>query len=166
MDIRRILANPMVRRLAATFVLSAAGAVGIVSNEGVEHKVYLDAVGVPTVCAGHTGRDVTVKDVGKEYDDAACATLLQSDTRTAQAGVARLVKVPITQNQYDALVDFVFNVGEGNLSTSTLLRKLNAGDCRGAAAEFPRWDKAKGKTLRGLTKRRAWERSIFEPDCP
>lgn len=163
--LQRAAANAVVRRLAATFVLSAAGATAIISNEGVEHKVYLDAVAVPTVCAGHTGT-VTRKDVGKVYTDSQCASLLQSDTRTAQAGVARLVKVPVSQNQYDALVDFVFNVGEGNLSTSTLLRKLNAGDCHGAAAEFPKWNKAKGKVLRGLTTRREWERSIFEPDCP
>lgn len=137
----------------------------IVSNEGVEHKVYLDTVQVPTVCAGHTAT-VSAQDVGKEYTDDQCAALLRSDTRTAQAAVARLVKVPVTQNQYDALVDFVFNVGEGNLASSTLLRKLNSSDCRGAAAEFPRWNKAKGRVLKGLTTRRAWERSIFEPDCP
>lgn len=164
MDFRRITSNPVVRRLACTLVLSAAGALAIVSNEGVEHKVYLDPVNVPTVCAGHTAT-VDAGDVGEEYTDAQCAELLRADTRTAQAGVARLVKVPITQNQYDALVDFVFNVGEGNLASSTLLRKLNSGDCRGAAAEFPRWNKAKGKVLKGLVTRRAWERSIFEPDC-
>lgn len=157
---------PLARRLAATFVLSAAGATGIMQQEGVEHKVYLDAVHIPTVCMGHTGPDVTVKDVGKEYSDERCSELARSDTRIAQAGVVRLVKVPVTQNQYDALVDFVFNAGEGNLASSTLLRKFNAGDCHGAAAEFPRWNKAKGHVLGGLTKRRAWERSLFEPDCP
>ena len=165
MDIRRIAASPVARRLAATFVLSCAGALSITQHEGVEHKVYLDPVSVPTVCAGHTAT-VTRKDVGREYTDAQCSELLQADTRTAQRGVARLVKVPVTQNQYDALVDFVFNVGEGNLASSTLLRKLNSGDCHGAAAEFPRWNKAKGRVLNGLTKRRAWERSLFEPDCP
>jgi lysozyme len=165
MDARRIIGNPLVRRLAATLVLSAAGVVAIISNEGVEHRVYLDPVNIPTVCAGHTST-VTEKDVGRFYSDAQCKALLLADTRTAQAGVARLVKVPITQNQYDALVDFVFNVGEGAFGKSTLLRKLNDGDCLGAAAEFPRWNKAKGRVLPGLTKRRAWEQSIFAPDCP
>lgn len=166
MDFRRLLSSPLVRRLAITFVLSAAGATGIQQQEGTVHKVYLDAVHVPTVCSGHTGPELTRVDVGRLYSDDDCAELLREDVHTAERAVGRLVTVPITQNQFDALVDFTFNLGEGNLAGSTLLRKANAGDCQGAAAEFPKWDKAKGRRLSGLTKRRAWERSLYETDCP
>lgn len=158
------LNSPLTRRVAATLVISAAGLAGITHYEGQVGKVYLDPVGIPTVCAGHT-KTVVRKDVGKTFTEAQCAALLKADTTSAQADVARLVKVPVTQAQYDALVSFTFNVGGGALGSSTLLRKLNAGDCYGAAAEFPRWNKAKGRVLNGLTARRAWERSIFEPDC-
>lgn len=160
----RWLQNPLARKLAATLVISAAGLAGITQYEGVERKVYLDPVAIPTVCVGHTAT-VTRKDVGRTFTETQCAELLKADTAAAQAAVARLVKVPVTQEQYDALVSFTFNVGGGALASSTLLRKLNAGDCHGAAAEFPRWNKAKGRVLPGLVKRRAWEQSIFTPGC-
>jgi lysozyme len=163
--IRKVATGVVLRRAAATLVISGAGLAGITQYEGTEHTVYLDPVAIPTVCVGHTST-VTAADVGKTYSDEQCALLLKQDTRVAQRAVGRLVKVPVSQGQYDALVSFTFNLGEGNLAKSTLLRKLNAGDCRGAAAEFPRWNKAGGRVLKGLVKRRAWERSIFEVDCP
>src|SRR6266404_1646677 len=126
-----------VRRLAATFVLSTAGVVGIATHEGTVPTVYLDPVGIPTVCTGHTGSDTTKADVGKRLSPALCQQLLEQDSKVAQGYVQRLVTQPITQEQYDALVSFTFNVGGGNLSSSTLLKRLNAGDCHGAAAEFP-----------------------------
>jgi lysozyme len=159
------LKSPLVRKIAATLAISAAGLTGIQHFEGTEQKVYLDPVGIPTVCTGHTAT-VTSRDVGKTFSDAQCATLLKADTGAAQAAVRRLVLVPVSQGQYDALVSFTFNVGGGALGSSTLLRKLNAGDCHGAAAEFPRWNKARGRVLPGLTARRAWEQGIFEADCP
>lgn len=164
-SLRKFATAVVVRRLAAVLVLSAAGTTAIMHDEGVVKKVYLDPVGIPTVCVGHTST-VTKADVGKTRTDAECAELLRSDTRVAQAAVARHVKVPVSQGQYDALVSFTFNVGESNLKNSTLLRKLNAGDCHGAASEFPRWNRAKGQTLPGLTKRRNSERARFEADCP
>lgn len=166
--LREATRSPLVRRLAATFVISVAGLAGISQHESGNQKhnrVYLDPVGIPTVCDGHT-ETVTKADVGKVFSDAVCRRLLKKDTRNAEAAVQRLTKVPITQNQYDALVDFVFNVGEGNYASSTLLRKLNAGDCHGAAAQFPRWNQARGRVLPGLVTRRADERQLFEPDCP
>jgi lysozyme len=161
----RLAASLVVRRVAAAITLSAAGAAGIVNYEGVEHKVYLDPVGIPTVCVGHIAT-VTKADVGKSFTDAQCTELLASDSRVAQADVRRLVKAPVTQGQYDALVSFTFNVGGGNLASSTLLKKLNAGDCRGAADEFKRWNKANGRVLPGLVTRRAGEASQFVQDCP
>lgn len=155
------------RRIAATLVLSTAGAVGIATHEGTVPTVYLDAVGIPTVCVGHTGPDTSRDQVGKvTLSPERCAELLKQDTATAQRAVGRLVTEPVTQEQFDALVSFTFNVGGGNLASSTLLRKLNAGDCHGAAAEFPRWNRAKGRVLNGLSKRRADERATFEAGCP
>jgi lysozyme len=162
--LRKFAASVVLRRLAAVLVLSGAGTAAIMHDEGSVKRVYLDPVGIPTVCVGHTST-VSKADVGRTFTDAQCAELLKADTAVAQAAVARLVKVPITQGQYDALVSFTFNVGASNLKSSTLLRKLNAGDCRGAAAEFPRWNRAKGTVLPGLTTRRARERATFEPGC-
>lgn len=72
-----------------------------------------------------------------------------------------MVKVPLTQNQYDALVSLVFNIGRGSFARSSLLKKLNAGDMTGAAQEFPRWVYAKGKKLPGLITRRNDEMELF-----
>jgi lysozyme len=152
------------KKLAAFFVLSVAGIAGITQYEGKVNKVYLDPIAIPTVCVGHTAT-VSRKDVGKAYSDALCADLLRADTRVATQAVQRAVRVPVTQEQYDALVSFTFNVGGGALSGSTLVRKFNAGDCYGAAAEFTRWNKAGGKVLPGLVKRRAWEQQLFKEGC-
>ena len=159
------LNSPLTRRVAATLVISAAGLAGITQYEGEVRRVYLDPVAIPTVCVAHTAT-VTRSDVGRAFTADKCTSLWRGDTAVAQAAERKLVRVPVTQAQYDALVSFTFNVGGRALGSSTLLRKLNAGDCYGAAAEFPRWNKAKGQVLNGLTARRAWERSIFEPDCP
>jgi lysozyme len=157
------VAGLAVRRLAATLVLSVAGAGALVTYEGSEPVVYRDPVGIPTVCVGHTAT-VTSADVGKNLAHL-CEKLLRADTQAAQQAVRVTVKVRLTQAQYDALVSFAFNVGGAALHSSTLARKLNAGDCLGAAAEFPRWVLAKGQRLPGLVKRRADERKTFETGC-
>jgi lysozyme len=87
--------------------------------------------------------------------------LLRSDLQWSREAVNGYVEVPLSQEQYDALVSFVFNVGGSAFRRSTLLRKLNAYDYVGAADEFPRWNKQKGKVLRGLTNRRMYERAKF-----
>lgn len=152
------------RVLAALLTISAAGLTGIVRHEGMVKAVYLDPVGIPTACVGHT-KTVTQRDVGKQISEDVCLRMLDEDTADAQRAVQRSVTVPITQEQYDALVSFTFNVGGGALHSSTLVRKLNAGDCWGAGAEFPRWNKARGRVLKGLVKRRADERNLFETGC-
>jgi lysozyme len=149
------------RVAAATLALSMAGAGAIVAHEGMRKVAYVDPVGVVTVCAGHT---LTAK-LGQVKTPEECAVLLQQDVEVAQTAVKRLVKVHITQDQFNALVSFTFNVGEGNFAKSTLLRKANAGDCWGAGAEFPRWTKAGGKELPGLVTRRAEERKQWEKGC-
>ena len=152
------------RAVVAALTVSLGGAAFIIGYEGTENKVYFDAVGIATVCTGHTST-VTAKDVGRVYSDSVCAELLRSDLGTSERAVKRLVKVPVTQSQYDALVSFVFNVGEGNFAKSTLLRRFNSGQCMAAAQEFKRWIYAGGKKLRGLVKRRAAESEMFASGC-
>ena len=149
------------RVLASLLALSTVGAIGIVAHEGMRKVAYVDPVGVVTVCAGHTK---TAK-LGQVKTEAECAALLQGDVKDAERAVKRLVETPLTQAQFDALVSFVFNVGETNFANSTLLKKLNANDCWGTGAEFSRWTRAGGRELPGLVKRRADERRHFETGC-
>mgnify|MGYP006048740703 FL=1 len=154
------------KRYAATLLLSVLGLASISSFEGTKRVVYLDPVGVPTACTGHTAT-VTHKDVGKVLSDEHCAWLLRQDAKDAERAVQRLVTVPVTQNQYDALVDFTFNKGEGALANSTLLRKINAGDCKAAGLEFRRWVYAgrPKRVLPGLVKRAAWQEAKWLSGC-
>jgi len=86
---------------------------------------------------------------------------LEQDIATAEAAVARYVKVNLTDNQFSALVSFTYNLGSGSLKESTLLKKLNKGDYAGAADEFGRWVYASGKVLGGLVNRRKKEMELF-----
>src|SRR5215831_15903035 len=124
-------------------------------------KAYQDAVGVWTIGWGHTGlkhNDGTVHK-GRVIDEAEATKLLTHDLRAFAERVQKLVKVKLTDDQFGALVSFDFNTG--SLHKSTLLKKLNAGDYEGAAAEFPKWNKAGGQVLRGLTRRRKSEQNLF-----
>jgi lysozyme len=152
------------RAMAAALTVSFGGAALIVSHEGTVGHVYLDPVGIPTVCTGHTAT-VTKADVGKAVTSEVCANLLRQDLRVAEAAVKRCTKVAITQEQYDALVSFTFNVGGTNYCGSTLLRRLNAGDCLAAGQEFTRWVYAKGRKLPGLSRRRQEEKALFITGC-
>lgn len=137
---------------------SAAGRRLIKEHEGEKLTAYVCPAGVLTIGVGHTGKDVKpgMTITAEESDK-----LLQSDLQSAEQAVIRMVKVAITQNQFDALVSFVFNVGAGAFRSSTMLRLLNDRDYFGTADEFPRWNKGGGKVLPGLTKRRAAERALF-----
>jgi len=127
--------------------------------EGRKLTAYHDSVGVWTIGDGHTGPDVYR---GLTINDQRADELLLQDTAEAAADVNHLVTYPhLTQDMFDALVDFTFNLGAGRLAASTLLKKLNAGDIEGAAAEFPKWVYAGGKVLAGLVKRRDAERALF-----
>lgn len=123
--------------------------------EGLRLTAYQDVAGVWTIGYGHTGPDVKP---GMTITQAEAEALLAQDIKKAVDAVNRLVTyVGLTQSQFDACVDFAFNVGVHNLEHSTLLRKLNDGDVAGAAAEFPKWCKAGGKAVEGLVKRRSAE---------
>ena len=152
------------RYIVAALSVSAAGVAGIALHEGTVKRVYLDPVAIPTVCVGHTAT-VTRADLGRTFSDAQCAELLKQDLRASEQAVKRAVRVPITQVQYDVLVSFTFNVGAANFSKSTLLRKINAGDCQGAVSEFHKWVYARGQKLPGLVKRRAAEASGYATGC-
>lgn len=149
---------------ASLLALSLAGLIGIQNHEGVVHKVYLDPVGIPTACVGHT-TTVTKADVGKKMSAEVCRRLLAQDVSVAEAAVRKYVKQPLTQGQYDALVSFTFNVGARNFANSTLLKQHNLGNCWGAGYQFTRWVYAKDKKLPGLVVRRADERKLYEADC-
>ena len=126
--------------------------------EGCRLVAYRDSVGVLTIGVGHTGPDVVP---GLVITQDHADTLLLLDVKYAEDAVHRLVTVPLTQHQYDSLVDFAFNEGEGHLASSTLLRKLNTGDYPGAADEFAAWCMGGGKVLAGLVTRRGWDRDLF-----
>ncbi|WP_096149948.1 lysozyme [Enterobacter asburiae] len=130
--------------------------------EGCKLTAYQDSVGVWTIGYGWT-QPVDGKPIraGMTIKQETAERLLKTGLVRYESDVSRLVKVGLTQGQFDALVSFTYNLGARSLSTSTLLRKLNAGDYAGAADEFLRWNKAGGKVLNGLTRRREAERALF-----
>jgi len=112
-----------------------------------------------TIGWGTTGPDVSQ---GTVWTQQQCDDRLQSDVAKFAGHVAALLgDAPTTQPQFDAMVDFAYNLGIGNLASSTLLRKHKAGDYAGAAAEFGKWTKAAGRVLPGLVRRRAAEAALY-----
>lgn len=119
-----------------------------------------------TIGVGHTGYVDGVKvHIGMTITQEKSRELLQEDIAEANRAVEKYVKVPISDNERAALASLAFNIGGSNFGSSTLVKKLNRGDRRGAADEFPRWNKAKVngvlQEMRGLTKRRILERKMF-----
>ncbi|HUH38572.1 MAG TPA: lysozyme [Spongiibacteraceae bacterium] len=137
----------------------------IKQHEGLRLEAYPDAGygwDRATIGYGHTaqaGPPGVVRGMKITASDA--EQILRNDLRRFEGHVTSAVHVPLNQNQFDALVSWTFNLGPGNLKTSTMLRKLNAGDYAGAADEMLRWNKSNGKVLAGLTKRREAERALF-----
>jgi GH24 family phage-related lysozyme (muramidase) len=112
-----------------------------------------------TIGWGTTGPDVNQHSVWTQQQ---CDARLRSDVTKFAAHVAALIgSAPTTQHQFDAMVDFAYNLGIGNLASSTLLKKHKAGDHAGAALEFGKWNKAAGRVLPGLVKRRAAEAALY-----
>lgn len=127
--------------------------------EGLRLARYLDAVGKPTIGYGHL--ILPHESFNRPLCESEALALLRRDLRSAELGLRKLVRVAITQQQFDALMSFVFNLGAGRLRSSTLLRYLNAGANNHAADQFLVWNKAGGKPLAGLTRRRQAERKLF-----
>lgn len=143
---------------SATAVVGAAGYSLIQEHEGLRTKTYLDPVGIPTVCYGHTGRFART---GASYTPDECEAILKEDIAVHRRGLEKCVTYDLNQNQWDAVTSFAFNVGVGRACKSTLVRKINAGDLDGAAAEFPKWKYAGGRVFKGLVRRRADEAALF-----
>lgn len=130
----------------------------IKKHEGLRLEAYMPTPNdVWTIGYGHTKTAKPGMKITKEKAE----ELLRGDISWVEASIERNVKVPLTQNQYDALASLIYNIGAGAFARSTLLKMLNAGDYEGAADQFLRWDKQKGKVLRGLTNRRREERELF-----
>lgn len=140
-----------------TTQLSGAGLDLIKQHEGLRLKSYKDVGGVKTIGYGHTGSGASKSKITEQEAE----QLLVQDVQDAEQAVADLVNVPLEQNQFDALVSLVFNIGAGAFKNSTLLKKLNAGDVDGATKEFLRWNKVKGRVVSGLTNRRRQEAQLF-----
>jgi lysozyme len=128
--------------------------------EGLRLTTYKDAVGIPTIGYGHVENPVPLGGT-RTISAEAAEQLLREDLQRFEHDVNNMLTVEVTQNQFDALVSFTFNLGPANLQSSTLLRKVNSGDFDGAADEFLKWNHAGGQVLAGLTARRNAEKSLF-----
>ena len=126
--------------------------------EGCRFDAYLCPAGVWTIGYGHTAG---VKE-GDSIDQEAAEAFLIEDLETFEQAVTRLVEVPLTQQQFDALVSWTFNLGAGNLAESTLLKKLNNYQYAEVPEQMMRWVRAGGKVLEGLVRRRAAEAALFQ----
>ena len=146
----RLIASAAVVALASTVVLY---------SESIVLRGYRDPIGIVTACAGHT-RTATMR----PYTLPECARLLRDDLAEHDERMMRCVRVPLSDGEHAGYLSFSFNVGTGAFCTSTLARKLNAGDRRGACAELSRWVYAGGEQLPGLVTRRAAERELCESE--
>src|ERR1039458_4793062 len=141
---------------------STAGMELLKSSEGFRNRVYLDVAGLPTIGYGH--RLLHSDSFPNGIDEPQAANLLACDVRDAEQAVQRLVKVPLTQGQFDALVDFCFNLGAGRLTASTLLKCLNAGRYDEAAEQLLLWDHTGGQECAALKVRREAEAELWRND--
>lgn len=142
--------------------ISAQGIDLIKRFEGLELEAYQDIAGIWTIGYGHTGPEV---EAGMRISEREAEALLRKDLRSREKAVDDLSSVPLNQNEFDALVSFVYNVGMEAFRGSTARKRLNRGDRFGAAEALTWWNKATiGGVLRmvsGLTRRRAAERALF-----
>lgn len=139
---------------------NAAGITLIEEFEGLRLKPYRCQAGKPTIGFGHVilpAESHLMRGITRAQAEA----LLDADLGWAEAAVTKWVRVPLTGNQFSALVSWTYNVGAGGLRSSTLLRLLNRRDYAGAADQFAAWNKVAGLPSVGLTRRRAAERALF-----
>lgn len=129
--------------------------------EGFSPKIYLDAAGLPTIGYGHLLRPGEAEMFARGISEEAGIALLIKDVQKAEQAVLRLVHVPLSEGQFDALVSFTFNLGSGALQRSTLRRKVNREEHADVPQEFMRWVWAGGRKLRGLIRRREAEAGLY-----
>lgn len=151
------LKNTKLKTMNNNLTYSGTGLSITEQEEGLRLKAYQDSGGIWTCGYGHT-LNVSPSTV---CTPELAAIWLASDTESAVAAVNRLVSVPLNQNEFDALVDFVFNLGATKFASSTMLDLLNKGDYSGAALQFERWDLCGGKVVAGLLNRRIVEKNEF-----
>jgi len=151
------------KKLASSLSVGKGGQQFLIQQEGGELKQYPDTAGIPTIGYGH--KLLPGESYPNGVTEEQAQALLSEDIKTSEQAVRSAVKVPITQEQYDALISFAYNVGNGSFQNSTLVKKLNEGDYEGAANEFLRWNKVtlKGEKVPdpGLDHRRQRERNLF-----
>jgi lysozyme len=148
----------MAKRLKKGSAIAATAIAILGGFEGLRTVAYLDPIGIPTVCFGET-RGVQM---GDRYTVQQCKDMLGDRLVEFEAGMRACLKQPdkVPDKPYVAFLSFTYNIGIGAFCKSTMARKINAGDIRGACDEFPKWDKAAGIRLPGLTKRRTAERAL------
>ena len=132
--------------------------------EGLRTSVYKDVAGLDTIGYGH--RVLPAESFPSGITPAQADQILSGDVAIAEAAVTRLLKVPVNQGQFDALVDFTFNLGAARLGGSTLLRELNAGHPATAAQELLKWDHCNGVVNAGLLRRRKAELALWTAADP
>ena len=143
-------------------VVSLFGVDLICGFEGKRLAAYDDGVGVWTIGFGTTvyPNGIKVKK-GDTCTEVQAKAYMAHDLKKFEVAVNNAVTVPLNQNQFDALVSLAYNIGTGAFSGSTLVKRLNANDYRGAADQFDVWVNAGGKRMQGLVKRRAKEKALF-----
>lgn len=148
--------------ITQNYRVSERGLTLIRKFEGFQDRAYVCPGGALTIGYGHVIRKgEPYGNDGYVMEELVATEVLDRDCDIAENTINQLVDVPLTQNQFDALVSLAFNIGVSAFSKSTLLKKINQGDHQGAAAEFSRWVNAKGKLLPGLARRRTEEQSLF-----
>ena len=153
--------NDRSRLIAKIGAAAAALAISTVTfYESTVQRTYRDPIGIITACTGHTGPELKM---GQTFTREQCDDMLAKDL-LEHAAALDCIKAPLADGQKAAFLSFAFNVGNGAFCGSTLARKANAGDMRGACAELSRWTLAGGRELAGLVKRRAAERALCERD--
>jgi len=127
--------------------------------EGFSQTVYFCPAGYPTIGYGHVVKND--EDFSASIDEAQAEDLLRQDVHVAEKAVLRLINVPLTDGQFDALVSFTYNLGSGALQRSTLRRKVNRKEHSEVPEQFMRWVWAGGRKLKGLVKRRLYEKKLY-----
>lgn len=130
--------------------------------EGFSPVIYICPAGYPTIGYGHLITEANKEQFLDGVDEDEALELLRKDVAVAERAVLRLISVPLTQGQFDALVSFTFNLGSGALQRSTLRRKINREEHDDVAAELMKWVWAGGRKLKGLVKRRKAEALIYQ----
>ena len=128
--------------------------------EGFSRTVYFCPAGYPTIGYGHVVKDD--EDFSAGIDESQAEELLRQDAQIAERAVLRLINVPLTDGQFDALVSFTYNLGGGALKRSTLRRKINREEHAEVPEQFMRWVWAGGRKLKGLVRRRAAEACLYK----